>query len=91
VEAAAIQPNAEDELSNPKRECTIELLREDPDSVYLELMSQWPQLAGAPQSPAAIDVSKLRPILDTPTAYIDDAHAALREVASGLGELGEKA
>ena len=85
-EVPAVQPSPDDPLSNPKRDMSIEVLREDPRVLYLELMSQWPQLAqsGMPGGAIEIDVSNLRPLLDPPSAYIKETMGYLTEVALPL-------
>lgn len=61
-----------DSLATPKRELTIEVLRDDSSKVYIELMSQWAQLVltGA-------DEPELRPIDKRPSEYVNAARAFL--------------
>jgi len=68
-ESASDAPGG-DSLNAPKRELSIEVLREDPRSLYLELVSQWaavplPNGITGPPSTAGI-----RPVDRTPAEYI---------------------
>ena len=86
-EIPAEHPILDNPLSNPKRGMSIEALREDPRVLYLELMSQWPQLApsGTRGGVIEIDVGKLRPLGDEPpSAYIKEAMGYLTKVAIPL-------
>lgn len=66
-------------LEHPKRELTLEPLKEDPASLYLETMSQWPQaISLQPGMPPPRDATP-REILSTPGAYIEDAYEFLEE------------
>ncbi len=62
-----------DSLATPKRDLTLEVLREDRTKLYLELMSQWPQIAMS----GAVDLNKLRPIDRNPSDYIEDTRVYL--------------
>jgi len=74
----------DDSMTNPKRELSIELLRDDPGSLYLELMSQWPQIPEPTRPDAGISLGKIRAITDTPSEYIHDAYRFLEERVSQL-------
>lgn len=70
-------------LDTPKRELTIEVLRDDPTKVYIELMSQWPQLVlTGPEEP------ELRPIDKHPSDYINEARAFLESKLRDLSPDG---
>jgi hypothetical protein len=67
-------------LDTPKRELTLEVLRGDPRSLYVELMSQWPQFPmNAPMDPA-----RVREFKSEPSKYIDDADSFLRNAMTLL-------
>jgi hypothetical protein len=80
----AAAPPLDDPLANPKREITIEVLREDPRGLYLEVMSQWPQFPFPPTPQTPIDLSSARPINSPPSDYIDDAEAFLQQHVANL-------
>ena len=85
-EVPAGHPSPGHPLSNPKRDMSVEALREDPRVLYLELMSQWPQLApsGTPGGGIQIDVSNLRPLGEPPSTYLKEAMGYLTNVAIPL-------
>lgn len=68
----------EDSLSNPKREIILEVLREDPSSTYVELLSQWPQLAVHEDVGQVVARGKLRAIDCRPSEYVENAFEFLR-------------
>lgn len=74
-------------LSNPKRELSIEVLREDPSCLYLELMSQWQQFAVMPRG-TTIEVANLRQIESKPSVYISEALTYLRDRIEDLAREG---
>ncbi len=74
-------------LDNPKRELTIEVLREDPSNLYLELMSQWQQFSVMPRG-TKIEVPSLRTIESKPSVYIAEALAYLRARNEDLAREG---
>jgi hypothetical protein len=83
-EVAATPPN-EDSLQGPKRELSIEVLREDPGGVYLELMSQWPQIPPMPRVQASVaNLGQIRQIDRKPSEYIEDAYDYLVDRAESL-------
>lgn len=85
LEIDASKPQIGDSLTNPKRELTIEVLREDPKSLYLELVTIWSQVpTPGPGGQVAIDISSLRAIDRKPGEYAGEAIEYLRE---RLGEL----
>ena len=82
---------AESSLDNPARELTIERLREDPKSLYFELVSKWLQAPNVAAPTGAVDMASLRPIDAEPGEYVQAAHdylyGRLRELArSGEGD-----
>ncbi len=77
----------DDPLAGPKREVTIEVLREDPRDLYLELMSQWTQFPDTVPPGAPIDVSRVRPIDRKPSEYVKEAGTFLAEWTLKLGAL----
>ena len=77
-------PSPSNSLENPRRELTVEVLREDRRCVYLELMTQWVQ--GHPGTPGAtLDLEKIRAIDQEPSAYMEEAYDWLTERVQGLG------
>ena len=72
-------------LDRPKRDLTVEVLREDPRCVYLELVSQWTQIPSGSQSGGALDLSRVRAIDQKPSAYIEEAHRFLTTKVVHLG------
>ena len=75
---------SENSMDNPRRELLIETLKEDPGSLFIELMSRWPHLPEAFRPAERIDVSSVRQIEDNPSAYIGEAYAFLQEQIAGL-------
>ena len=59
-----------DQLANPKRDVSVELLREDPRCVYLEVMSQWPQLSVAPDGTVELSPGSVRRFPVAPSTYL---------------------
>ena len=88
LEIDASKSEIGDSLSCPKRELMIEVLREDPKSVYLELMTMWPQvlMPTVPGEQVVIDTSSLRPIDKLPSEYVGEALEFLRERVAELEE-----
>lgn len=78
-ETPAGDPSEEDPLRRPKREVKVEVLREDRRSVYVELMSQWPQLALTPQGEVEIDARRIRGFESPPSAYLRNSIDYLNE------------
>ena len=60
-----------DPIAGPSRELTVEVLRESPAAVYLELVSKWQQL---PSAGGRVDLTKLRPFTADPKEYIKDSY-----------------
>jgi hypothetical protein len=72
-------PSVEDALHQPKREIKLEVLREDGRSLYVELMSQWPQLAATQQGTMELDARRIRRFDDPPSVYIRNSQDFLME------------
>ncbi len=68
-------------LPNPAREITVEILREDPKAIYLELVSKWTQV---PIGTAPMLPNQIRPITAKPSEYIEDARSALKKWVSAI-------
>jgi hypothetical protein len=77
--------SAEDSLHGPKRDVLIEVLREDPRSLYLEVVSQWSQLPVSPLPGAAIDLTRIRPIDKEPRDYVRETYEFLRQNVMAVG------
>ncbi|GEM_PF-2071505 len=80
IEIPGASPTEDDQLANPKREMTLEVLREDPSRLYIELMSQWTQVPSSVRPGGQIDLSSLRRITEPPRSYIQDAQGYLDRV-----------
>ncbi len=76
-------------LENPARELTIEVLQEDPRCLYLELMSQWPQIAPPASPGGGFDTTSIRPITESPSVYIEEAYEFLRQRITELTHEGK--
>ncbi|WP_425153257.1 hypothetical protein [Candidatus Palauibacter sp.] len=71
-ETAAVQFAQGDELSNPKRDVSVAVLREDPRSLYVEVMSQWPQVTLSSEGAVSIDPSRIRSFRSPPSEYLSN-------------------
>lgn len=82
-ETAAGHPTETDQLKAPKREFKMEVLREDPRSLYVELMSQWPQLPtiGTKVGTVEVDARRIRGFEAPPSEYLDNCIEYLNRVA----------
>jgi len=83
----ASRPDEGNSLSNPERELTIEVLREDPSGLYLELKSTWPQLPPSADGGVGLDLSSLqglRPIDHSPSEYVSESYEYLLEAVQTL-------
>ena len=69
-ETAAADFTDADQLANPKRDVSVEVLREDPRCLYLEVMSQWPQLAIAPDGTVELSPGRIRAFPSAPSVYL---------------------
>lgn len=83
-ETPATDPSPEDQLQGPKREVTLEVLREDRRSLYLEVMSQWPQIARVSNGTMKIDAQRLRQFDAEPSEYIGNSVDYIHEIALPL-------
>jgi hypothetical protein len=91
VDATQPQPPSEDQIEGAKRELLIEVLREDPTCVYLELVSQWPQLAPLPRNQTGqIVLGNIRKIDSKPSKYIEEALSFLNEQVEQLGKISKE-
>lgn len=77
-------PPGDDPLEGAKREFVIEVLRDDPHCVYLELMSQWPHVPPAAAG-TEFNPSGVRSIEQPPSAYLEEAYGFLTDRVQGLG------
>ena len=59
-----------DQLANPKRDVTVEVLREDPRCLYLEVMSQWPQVAVSLDGTVEVGPGRVRAFRSPPSEYL---------------------
>lgn len=93
LEVNATQPQSpsDDRYKGAKRELLVAVLREDPSCVYLELVSQWPQLAPLPRNQTGpIALGNIREIDLTPRAYIEEASAFLSEQVAQLDKISKE-
>jgi hypothetical protein len=83
IETPPGDPSADDALRQPKREIKLEVLREDGRSLYVELMSQWPQFAATveagQQGAVEVDARRIRRFEDPPSVYIRNSLDFLQE------------
>lgn len=82
----AASHEANDALANPARELSVEVLRDDPKCVYLELMSQWPRVAPSLGHTAGLKIAGLRAIEERPSVYIEEAYSYLEDRINKLAE-----
>ncbi len=75
-------PPMDDPLSNPRRELQIEVLKEDPRCLYLELVSQWP-IVSLSAGGAGVTASA-RQLNAPPSEFVDEAQAFLEGRVDGL-------
>ena len=88
VDATQPQPPSEDQIKGAKRELLIQVLREDPTCVYLELVSQWPQVASLPRNQTGpIILGNIRKIDSEPNIYVEEAMSFLKEQVEQLGRI----
>jgi hypothetical protein len=73
----------QDPLEGPARELSVEILREDPKALYLELMSRWTQV---PVTAGAIPLNTIRPISAAPSDYVTDTSGALNHWLRAVAE-----
>jgi len=90
-DVGATSPKTENQLEGPNRELQIDVLREDPRCVYLELMLRWPLLpAISLEAPQPIDAGFIRRIDEKPSAYIDEAYKYLQGRVESLARKGNQ-
>ena len=90
VDATQPQPPSEDQIEGARRELLIEILQEDPTSVYLELVSGWPQVAPLPRNQTGnIVIENIRRIDSNPSEYIEEALSFLNEQAEQLDRISK--
>ena len=80
---AAEFPEA-DQLENPMREIAVEVLRADPRCLYLEAMSQWPQVTATPDGTVEIAPGKIRAFRSPPSDYLRNVQRYLESVVFPL-------
>jgi hypothetical protein len=84
LEAPASFPVERDPFSNPGRQLSIEVLREDPRALYGELVMQWPQFPLVTRGEIELDFARAREIASRPSEYIEHAHSFLQRVLASL-------
>jgi len=91
LEVGATQPTSEDQIKGAKRELLIEPLREDQTCVYLELVSQWPQLAPVQTNQSGpIVIENIRRIDSNPSTYIEEALSFFNEQVERLAGISRE-
>ena len=78
-ETGEVAAQGDDALATPKRHVSIEVLREDPRCVYLEVMSQWTQAPVVPGGAITIDPNAIRTFESMPSDYIRNSDRYIRE------------
>ena len=74
----------DDLLANPKREVSVEVLREDSRCLYVEVMSQWPQVTVSSEGTAEISPGKIRAFRSPPSDYLRNTSQYLESVVFPL-------
>ena len=78
-----------DSLSGPSRQVQVEVLREDPGSVYIEVITAWTQWVQRMQGHIPVlDVSAVRQIDQAPSKYLRDCYDFLSDKVCSLGRGG---
>jgi hypothetical protein len=86
----ATSPTGGNQLEGPTRNLQIEVLREDPRCVYLELTHQWPQLPVISMvPPQTIDFGAIRRIDEKPSDYVREAYNYLTVCVESLSKKGK--
>jgi hypothetical protein len=75
-------------LEAPARQLSLEPLREDPNSLYFELVCTWRQIPDAGVAPGTIDIDSLRRIDAKPSEYVSSAHDFLADCLRRLSSPG---
>jgi len=71
-ETVAAEFDRGSELTNPKRDVSVEVLRQDPRSLYVEVMSQWPQVAISSDGTVRVDPGAIRNFQSPPSEYLSN-------------------
>jgi len=81
LETPARDPAEGDALRGPRREMRVEVLRNDPRSLYIELVSQWPQIAAVPAADGSVEIdpARVRSFEEKPSEYVRNAREFLDE------------
>jgi len=91
LEVSATNPPSEEQIKGAKRELLIEPLKEDQTCVYLELVSQWPQVAPLQRKQAGpIVIENIRRIDSNPSVYIEEALSFFNEQVEQLANIGKE-
>lgn len=77
----------EDSLHGPGRDLSIEVLRDDPSLVYLEVVSKWPAWDPSRKG-GMVNVMERRPIDREPSEYVNEAYTYLQRVVESLAAKG---
>ena len=77
---------ADDPLGHPKREVSIEVLREDHRCLYVEVMSQWSQVPVSGQGRIEIDARTIRTFASAPSEYLKESVEYVQSVVLPLFE-----
>lgn len=80
------RPDQGDSLSNPGRDLMMEVLRQTPAGLYLELKSMWPQMPQAMDGTVPFDLSAIREIDKKPSEYVSESNQYLRDVLDALDQ-----
>ncbi len=89
LETDPAAPKEGDQLFGPKRELTLEVLREDRSCLYADIMCMWPQVAAMPVGgQVQIDLRQLRRIGDLPSEYVEHAYDFVNRIFVGLWDIG---
>lgn len=80
----------DDSLAYPRRELKLEPLRDDPKSIYIELMSQWRQIPEPTAYAPAVDLSAMREIDREPQEYIEESRVYLQSLMEGIASAGDE-
>jgi len=92
IETDPLAPREGDDFFGPKRELTLEVLRENRSCLYMEMMSMWPQLGGMPaRGEMQLDLSQVRRIAGAPSAYVEHAYEFLTKTVVRLWDGGTPA
>ena len=83
----ALPPSAEDPTANPRTELRVEVLRENPESLYMEGMRRWSQVPDSTTIARGDEISmQIRTVDPDPSAYIASTYDMLRDCSRALRE-----